>query len=443
MPGDKSISHRAVILGSIADGVTEVSNFLAGEDNLRTIAAFARMGVSIDAPRKGNLGIKGVGLNGLSEPPGVIDCGNSGTTARLLMGLLAPQSFSSTLTGDASLRKRPMRRVVEPLLRMGASITGSKGGEGGQGGEGAEYLPVTITGSRLHGMEYKAPVASAQVKSALLLAGLYAEGETIIEEPQQSRDHTERLLKLFSADVERGGASGTKVGIRKTGSLKGCRVTVPGDISSAAFFMVAAAITPRSELIVKGVGVNPTRTGIIDILKRMEASVEVLNPGEVSGEPVADILVKSSRLKGIDISGSDLLPAIDEFPVICVAAARAEGITTITGAGELRVKESDRIAAMAGALKAVGINVEERADGIVIEGSRGPGGGGLRGGSVESHGDHRIAMAMTVAGLASERGVTIAGADCVDISFPGFFTLLKTTLTDSKVIVPGEAAPGG
>jgi 3-phosphoshikimate 1-carboxyvinyltransferase len=427
VPGDKSISHRAVILGSIAEGKTEVFNFLEGEDNLRTIEAFRKLGVNIERPEQGRLFINGKGLYGLSGAGDIIDCGNSGTTARLLTGLLCAQPFSSVLTGDASLKKRPMKRVVRPLLMMGASITGRNGGE---------YLPLAITGTKLKGIDYKTPVASAQVKSALLLAGLYAEGETVVEELQTSRDHTERLLRLFGADPR---VEGKRVAIRKTDSLKGCKIIVPGDISSAAFFMVGAIITPRSEFLIKRVGVNPTRTGVIDILKKMGASVETINLREVSGEPVADILVKSSKLKGTHISGEELLPAIDEFPVICVAATLAEGRTTIEGAGELRVKESDRIAAMAGSLKALGVNAEERADGIVIEG---PGArGAIKGGTVNTHGDHRIAMAMTIAGLRSEKGVTIKAADSsvhdlVDISFPGFFSLLNQAAMDQRVMDP-------
>jgi 3-phosphoshikimate 1-carboxyvinyltransferase len=326
MPGDKSISHRAAILGSIAEGRTEVDNFLEGEDNLRTLEAFRKMGVSIDGPKKGRLIIKGTGLQGLHEPGDIINCGNSGTTARLLTGLLSAQPFSSQITGDASLKKRPMKRVVEPLLKMGASISGRGG---------VEYLPLTITGSKLKGIDYKTPVASAQVKSALLLAGLYAEGETIIEEPQKSRDHTERLLRLFGADitvVDRT-VEGGKVRVRKAEFLKGCKITVPGDISSAAFFIVGAVITPSSELLIKDVGVNPTRTGIINILKKMGASVETINLRQESMEPVADIFVKSSTLKGINISGAELVRAIDEFPVICVAAALARHGRGIEGPG--------------------------------------------------------------------------------------------------------------
>jgi 3-phosphoshikimate 1-carboxyvinyltransferase len=432
VPGDKSISHRAVILGSIAEGTTEVINLLEGEDNLRTIEAFRKMGISIEGPKKRRLFINGTGLYGLSEPGDIIDCVNSGTTARLLTGLLSAQPFTSKLTGDASLRKRPMNRVVRPLLMMGASITGRNGGE---------YLPLAITGSKLKGIDYKTPVASAQVKSALLLAALYAEGETVVEEPQTSRDHTERLLTLFGADPK---VEGKRVAIRKTDSLRGCKIIVPGDISSAAFFIVGAIITPRSELLIKGVGVNPTRTGVIDILKKMGASVKTINLKEVSGEPVADILVKSSNLKGTHISAEELLPAIDEFPIICVAATLAEGKTTIEGAVELRVKESDRIAAMAGALKALRVTSEERPDGIVIEG---PGAtGAIKGGTINAHGDHRIAMAMAIAGLRSEKGVTIENADfpvhdLVDISFPGFFSLLNQAAMDQRVIDPRVMDP--
>ncbi|MEE9614386.1 MAG: 3-phosphoshikimate 1-carboxyvinyltransferase [Thermodesulfobacteriota bacterium] len=416
VPGDKSISHRAVILGSIAEGTTNVFNFLEGEDNLSTIGAFRSMGVEIEVEghdqrsisKPGRVTIKGVGLHGLKEPGSVIDAGNSGTTARLLLGLLSAQNFSSVITGDDSLRKRPMKRVVEPLKIMGASITGGGGGE---------YLPLDITGSPLKGISYASPVASAQVKSALLLAGLYGEGETVVEEPGKSRDHTERMLKLFGADVR---TEGTRTGISKATSLKGCNISVPGDISSAAFLMAGALVTQGSEIIIKRVGVNPTRTGIIEVLRKMGATVELLHPDEISGEPVANILVRSSPLTGVEVSGEELLRAIDEFPVICALAAFAEGTTTITGAAELRVKESDRISAMAGALSAVGVKVEELPDGIKIKGM----GGKVLGGTVESRGDHRVAMAMSVVGLGSIEGVTIAGAGCVDVSFPGFFDLL-------------------
>lgn len=408
VPGDKSISHRAVFFGSMAEGTTEVAGFLEGEDNLSTISAFSLMGA--DITREGSrVTIRGKGLEGLSEPADIIDAGNSGTTTRLLTGLLASLPFFSVITGDASLRKRPMKRVVEPLLRMGASISGRKG---------ASLLPLAITGQRLRGIRFESPVASAQLKSAILLAGLSAEGVTTVVEPEKSRDHTERMLRLFGADIA---VSGNAVSVRSTKRLAGCRIDVPGDVSSAAFFMVGAALTGSSELLLRDVGLNPTRVGIIDILKKMNGSVETENFREASGEPVGDLVARSSRLKGVDISGSELLPAIDEFPIICVAAAFAEGTTTISGAGELRVKESDRVAVMSECLSAIGVANEERPDGIVIEGT---GGRPVRGGAVRSHGDHRIAMSMAMAALNSTDGIDIEGAASVDVSFPGFFDAL-------------------
>jgi len=409
VPGDKSVSHRAVMLGSIADGITEVGGFLEGEDNLATVEAFKKMGVAIKKKSNGNIVIHGSGLNGLKESDDVIDAKNSGTTTRLLMGLLSGQPFYSVITGDDSLRRRPMKRVAEPLRKMGAHIDGRAGGE---------YLPVSIIGGRLQGINYKMPIASAQLKSALLLAGLYAEGETIIEEPEKSRDHTERMLKFFGADIE---TKGNIVRIKKAKSLKGSYIKIPGDISSAAFFMVAAAITQGSELTIRGVGVNPTRCGIINILKNMGASIEVVN-NDGKDEPSADIVVKSAKLKGINIKAKELLPAIDEFPIICVAAAFADGVTEISGATELRVKESDRIKAMAESLGAIGIKTEEKKDGLIIHGVGA--GKTAKGGSIDSRGDHRIAMAMAIAALKTDDGVTIQGSECVDVSFPGFFVLL-------------------
>ncbi len=420
VPGDKSISHRAVMLGSIADGVTEVYNFLEGEDNLSTIAAFRRMGVGIEfrkAEDTGNgasgcLRINGVGLWGLVEPDDVIDAGNSGTTARLITGLLSAQPFFSVITGDETLRRRPMKRVVEPLTMMGADIRGRKA---------SSLLPLAINGNgakRLKGIRYRTPVASAQLKSAVLLAGLCAHGDTIIEEPEKSRDHTERMLALFGADitVERG-----FIRVSSTNTLNGCKIRVPGDISSAAFFMVAAMLMPEACLTITGVGVNPTRTGVVDILRKMGGSVEPLNTRDVSGEPVANIRCKASALKAVEITGEELVPAIDEFPIICVAAAFARGVTRISGARELRVKESDRIAVMSECLTKAGVTNTEKEDGIIIEGNSGA---RIRGGRVESHGDHRIAMAMAVAGLWSIDGVEINDSACVDVSFPGFFSLL-------------------
>lgn len=409
VPGDKSISHRSVMLGSIADGATEVTGLLEGEDNLSTIAAFRKMGVSIVGPDEGRLIIQGAGLRGLKEPEDVVDAGNSGTTTRLLTGLLSAQSFFTVITGDDSLRKRPMRRVVEPLTRMGALIQGRANGS---------LLPLAITGRPLNGIRYKTPVASAQVKYAILLAGLYAEGETVVEEPERSRDHTERMLKLFGAEVK---IEKNSVIIRSTNTLTGCKIYVPGDISSAAFFMVGAAILEGSEVVIRNVGVNPTRTGIIDVLRKMGSKLETLNQREVSGEPVADILVRGSRLRGVDIGASDLLPAIDEFPIICVAAAFAEGATRISGATELRAKESDRIAAMSESLAAVGVTNTEKEDGIIIEGA-GP--EAIEGGRIKSRADHRIAMAMAMAALRSKKGVEIDASASVDVSFPGFFGCL-------------------
>ena len=416
VPGDKSVSHRAVMLGAIADGVTRIEGLLEGEDNISTICAFRQMGVEIDGPSGGVLTVHGVGLDGLKapagEPMGEIDCGNSGTTARLLSGILAAQSFRATLTGDASLRKRPMKRIVEPLRVMGARIEGADGGD---------HLPLTITGSSLKGISYKNPIASAQVKSCILLAGLYAGGETTVEEPGKSRDHTERMLRGFGAEVE---VDGKRVTVKKSKGLKATEISVPGDISSAAFFIVAAAVTPGSELIIRKVGVNPTRTGVIAILMKMGAEIEILTEREEAGEPVADIKVTYAPLKGVEVHGEELLPAIDEFPAICVAAAFAEGETVITGAAELRLKESDRIAVMARSLEAIGVECEEYPGGLTVVG-KGGGVGGVEGGDLESFGDHRIAMAMAVAGAGSNKGVSISGASCVDVSFPGFFELLE------------------
>lgn len=408
VPGDKSISHRAVFFGSIAEGTTEVTGFLEGEDNLSTISAFRLMGVDIKRDG-GNVIINGKGFEGLQEPSDIIDAGNSGTTTRLLVGLLSSMPFFSVITGDASLKKRPMKRVVEPLLRMGASIAGRKE---------ASLLPLAITGRKLKGIRFESTIASAQLKSAILLAGISAEGETVVVEPEKSRDHTERMLKLFGADLK---IDGNAVSVRSTNHLTGCKIDVPGDISSAAFFMVGAALTGSSELLLRDVGLNPTRAGIIDILKKMGGSIVTTARSEASGEPAGDLLVRSSRLKGAAISGSELLPAIDEFPIICVAAAFAEGTTTIAGAGELRVKESDRIAVMAECLNAIGVRNQEKPDGIVIEGT---GGKPVKGGSVKSHGDHRIAMAMAMAALNSIDGIHIEGAESVDVSFPGFFSAL-------------------
>jgi 3-phosphoshikimate 1-carboxyvinyltransferase len=409
VPGDKSISHRAVMFGALADGTTEINGLLEGEDNLSTIAAFRAMGIEMDGPSNGRLVVRGNGMAGLTEPVNVIDAANSGTTARLLTGLLSAQPFFSVLTGDASLRSRPMKRVVEPLQRMGAVIAGRKG---------ATLLPLAISGKKLKGIEYAMPIASAQLKSALLLAGLFADGAVTVEEPLKSRDHTERMLKLFGAQVE---INGNRVMVKEAKNLRACRIDVPGDISSAAFFMVAGSIVENSELFIRNVGVNPTRRGIMDILKKMGADVSIRNESDAF-EPVADVVVKSSKLKAVEVNHEELLPAIDEFPIICIAALFAEGRTTITGAGELRVKESDRIRAMADLITALGGKAEELNDGLTIDGigARGM----LKGGKAQSLGDHRIAMSAAIAALRSEEGVAIEGAGAVDVSFPGFFNTL-------------------
>jgi len=407
VPGDKSISHRSIMLGAIANGITTVRGFLRGEDNMSTMHAFRAMGVEITDDGE-TIHITGRGLHGLKEPGDVLDCGNSGTTIRLITGLLSGQSFFSVVTGDQYLRKRPMKRVVEPLSRMGARISGRNGGT---------LAPLAINGGSLKGIAYQSPVSSAQIKSSIMLAGLYAEGDTSVSEPSLSRDHSERMFRLFGASlaVNDGGVT-----VRGGVELTAQEVTVPGDISSAAFFMVAALITPDSELLIKNVGVNPSRTGVIDILQAMGGDIQLLDPREVSGEPVADILVRSSRLKGVAISGGVVPRAIDEFPAICIAAARAEGVTAIRDAKELRVKETDRITAMAGNLGKLGIMVSETEDGMDITGSE-----RLLGGTVDSSGDHRIAMSMSVAALVASGAITVTDIACVATSFPTFFPLLE------------------
>ncbi|MDD2580862.1 MAG: 3-phosphoshikimate 1-carboxyvinyltransferase [Desulfuromonadaceae bacterium] len=406
VPGDKSISHRSIMLGAIANGVTTVRGFLRGEDNMSTMHAFRDMGVEINDDGE-TVRITGRGLHGLKEPGNVLDCGNSGTTIRLITGLLSGQSFFSVVTGDQYLRKRPMKRVVDPLTRMGARIAGRGGGT---------LAPLAISGGPLQGIDYQSPVSSAQIKSSIMLAGLYAAGETTVTEPSLSRDHSERMFQLFGASLVRN-ASG--VTVRGGVELAAREVSVPGDISSAAFFIVAALITPGSELLIKNVGVNPSRTGVIDILQAMGGDIRLLELRDVSGEPVADILVRYSSLKGIAISGTVVPRAIDEFPAICVAAARAEGVTTIRDAMELRVKETDRITAMADNLRKLGITVTETEDGMDIFGSE-----RLLGGTVDSSGDHRIAMSMSVAALVASGPITVTDISCVSTSFPTFFQLL-------------------
>jgi 3-phosphoshikimate 1-carboxyvinyltransferase len=407
VPGDKSVSHRAIMLGSLAEGVTEVDGFLEGEDSLATLAAFRAMGVAIEGPDDGRLRIEGAGLHGLRAAAQALYLGNSGTSMRLLSGLLAGQSFDSTLTGDESLSRRPMARVAEPLRLMGARIDTAEGGR----------PPLVIHGGRtLSGIEYRMPVASAQVKSALLLAGLYARGTTCVVEPAPTRDHTERMLAGFGYSVRREGAA---VSLSGGGRLRATRVAVPADISSAAFFLVAASIAEGSELWLENVGVNPTRTGVINILRAMGADIELANERESGGEPVADIRVCASRLSGIEIPLEQVPLAIDEFPVLFVAAACADGTTVLRGAEELRVKESDRIEAMARGLEVLGVRCRTYPDGISIEG------GAMGGGTIDSRGDHRIAMAFAVASLRTRAPVRIRDCANVATSFPRFLELSR------------------
>lgn len=410
VPGDKSISHRSIMLGSLAEGVTEVSGFLEGEDSLATLRAFRAMGVSIDGPVNGAVTIHGVGLHGLQKPDAALDLGNSGTSMRLMAGILAAQPFDTTLTGDASLSRRPMKRVVDPLKAMGAKIEATEAGT----------PPLKIRGgSSLRGMHYDMPVASAQVKSCLLLAGLYAEGTTSVTEPAVTRDHTERMLSGFACQSIR--KDGDRVSVSSGGGLKACAIDVPADISSAAFFMVAASIAPGSEVRLQHVGINPTRTGVIDILKLMGADITLENTREVGGEPVADIVVRYAALKGITIPEALVPLAIDEFPAIFIAAACASGETRLTGAEELRVKESDRIQAMVDGLQVLGVSAEGTPDGAIIQGCETFGEG-----EIQSHHDHRIAMSFVVAALRSSGAIVIHDCDNVATSFPGFVEMASS-----------------
>lgn len=412
VPGDKSITHRAVIFSALGEGPSEVIGYLPSEDCERTITAFREMGIAISVETVNgvpSLHVEGKGLWGLTEPTGVIDCGNSGTTLRLLTGLLAGKPFFSVLTGDASLRKRPMRRVIDPLRSMGAEIFGRSGGN---------LAPLAISGKKLNGIDYRLPIASAQVKSAILLAGLTASGVTTLSEPSRSRDHTERMLRSLGVRFEENNGRLSLVG---GSSYPGKRIEVPGDLSSAAFFLVAAAIIEGSEITIRKIGVNPTRTGLLEVLKEMGAEITVTPLEPMGDEPVADLTVRSTSLHGAVIGG-DLIPrTIDEFPILCIAAAAAEGETLIRDAQELRVKESDRIATMAQALRGMGITVEEFPDGMRIEGKK-----KWKGTFCETHGDHRIAMSMAIAGLAAEGGNEIDDVACIDTSFPGFLGLLAT-----------------
>ncbi|MBP8111149.1 MAG: bifunctional prephenate dehydrogenase/3-phosphoshikimate 1-carboxyvinyltransferase [Agitococcus sp.] len=417
VPGDKSISHRSIMLGSLAEGVTEVTGFLEGEDALATLQAFRDMGVVIEGPKNGEVRIHGVGLHGLQAPPNALYVGNSGTSMRLLSGILSAQKFDTVMTGDASLSKRPMERIAKPLRQMGAMIqtTGEKG-----------TPPVSIKGNQaLKGITYDMPVASAQVKSGVLLAGLWAEGETVVTEPAPTRDHSERMLRGFGYEVK---TEGSTIRIRGGGKLTATNIDVPADISSAAFFMVGASIAPNADVILEHVGINPTRIGVINILRAMGGDLTLLNEREVGGEPVADIRVRSAKLKGIQINEADVPLAIDEFPSLFIAAACAEGTTVLTGAEELRVKESDRIQVMADGLITLGIDAQPTPDGMIIQG------GQLGGGKVVSHGDHRIAMSFAIAALRANGTIEIEDCANVATSFPLFVELARGAGLKIKVL---------
>lgn len=404
VPGDKSISHRAVMLGALADGETHISGFLMGEDCLSTIDCFRKMGVQIDV-RDGGVTVHGVGLHGLRAPEGPLYTGNSGTTTRLLSGILAAQPFPVSMTGDASIEQRPMGRIITPLREMGADIRGRDG----------KYCPLHIAPAALHGVRYEMPVASAQLKSAILLAGLYADGVTEVVEPAPSRDHTERMLRAMGVQVEQ---DGCRVAVHAPLALRACSIEVPGDISSAAFFLAAGAIVTGSELTVKNVGINPTRDGVLEVLRAMGADITCTNVRDAA-EPVADLTVRASALHGTEIGGPLIPRLIDELPVLAVAAAFAEGETVIRDAQELKVKESNRIAAMVAELTRAGVDCTETADGMVIRGGR------PRGAAFETYRDHRIAMSMAVLALGAAGESEILDPGVVSISYPGFFDTLR------------------
>ena len=410
VPGDKSISHRAVMLGALAEGETLVHNFLSSADCRATVECFRELGIEIEEEQ--NLRIKGKGLHGLTKPEGILNVGNSGTTIRIISGILAGQIFETTITGDSSIQKRPMRRIAEPLTRMGARVQGLGTGE-------EIYPPLKIIGGKLKSIEYKLPMASAQVKSCVLLAGLYAEGETTVIEPAPSRDHTERMLAYLGVPLRR---FKNEIDLRGGVSFEGREIEVPGDISSAAYFMVAGLLVPDSDILIREVGTNPTRTGIIEVLHRMGANLEVMDEEILSGEPRANIRVKyqGARVKGMEMGGELIPKIIDEIPIIAVLATQAEGQTIIKDAKELRVKESDRIKTISTELKKMGARIEEKEDGMVITGPT-----KLKGAAVQSYGDHRVAMSLVVAGLAAEGETVIEDTECIETSFPGFESLLS------------------
>ena len=399
VPGDKSISHRAVMLGSLANGVTEISGFLKGADCLSTIDCFRKMGIDIDINGE-NVTVHGNGLRGLKKPDEMLYTGNSGTTTRLLCGILAGQNFDTSITGDASIQKRPMGRVVQPLSMMGAKIEN-------------EYCPLYITGTKLHGIDYKMPVASAQVKTAIILAGLYADGETVIHEIEKSRDHTELMLSSMGADLT---IDNLDITVKPINDLTAVNVDVPGDISSAAFFLVLGAIMPNSQITVTNVGVNPTRTGIIDVLKDMGADITLENVHTSAGETVADITVRSSSLKGTTVGGDIIPRLIDELPIIAVAAVFADGQTVIKDAQELKVKETNRIRAVVDEFNKCGIDITETDDGMIINGGK-----SIHGADFKTYGDHRMAMSLTVLSQLADGESTLDDSDCACVSYPTFF----------------------
>lgn len=399
VPGDKSISHRAVMLGSLASGVTEISGFLKGADCLSTIDCFRKMGIDIDINGE-NVTVHGNGLRGLKKPDEMLYTGNSGTTTRLLCGILAGQNFDTSITGDASIQKRPMGRVVQPLSMMGAKIEN-------------EYCPLYITGTKLHGIDYKMPVASAQVKTAIILAGLYADGETVIHEIEKSRDHTELMLSAMGADLT---VDNLDITVKPTNDLTAFNVDVPGDISSAAFFLVLGAIMPNSQITVTNVGINPTRTGIIDVLKDMGADITLENVHTSAGETVADITVRSSSLKGTTVGGDIIPRLIDELPIIAVAAVFANGQTVIKDAQELKVKETNRIRAVVDEFNKCGIDITETDDGMIINGGK-----SIHGADFKTYGDHRMAMSLTVLAQLADGESTLDDSDCACVSYPTFF----------------------
>lgn len=408
VPGDKSISHRAVMLGSIAQGTTEIYNFLEGADCLSTIGCFQQMGIQIQ--RQGShVLVHGQGMHGLKAPSSQLDCGNSGTTTRLISGILAAQNFEAVLTGDASIRKRPMKRIIDPLTQMGADIVSL---------EGNGCAPLRIRGRQLHGIHYQSKVASAQVKSAILLAGLYSQGTTSVTEPSISRNHTELMLRYFGAETS---TQGTTASVQPAKELYGTKVTVPGDISSAAYFIAAGLMVPGSQILIRNVGINPTRNGILKVCQAMGADLTLYHENHDNAEPVADILVRHSDLKGTQIGGAIIPTLIDELPIIAAMAAVAQGETVIRDAGELKVKESNRIEIMVKNLRAMGADVTETEDGMIIQGGK-----PLHGARIDTRLDHRIAMTFAVAALCAQGTTAIEDAECVNISYPGFYQDLRS-----------------